>query len=563
MRAATFGCTVLLLVSAGLNAQQAPPLVTPGATATGAPGTRNQTTQSDTATRNGSATIRGRVVRAGTGEPLRRVQVRAIASESHSALTDADGRYELSNLPAGSYQLTASRGGFVEMQYGQKRPFRAGRSLALADGATFEKIDFVLEPGGVIAGRILDDAGEPVIGASVSVSRMTYINGRRQLLASGGDRSDDHGEFRIFDLSPGDYYVYAVLDSRSDAINAGLGYATTYYPGTSSHTEAQQVRLSAGEELSGIVFPLVATRMSSVSGVVRNVDGTPALLAMVIARPRSDDIAPMMGASFAGITKPDGSFAVANVPPGAYIVEARAVTNESMSSSTTDVVVNGRDVTGLTLQFARSSTLHGRVRFDTGKPPTDVTPERIRLFPMSVDAESFSSGSMPGPPRDDWTFEIRGVTGKRLIRGGDIRGTWRIKSVQLDSTDVTDTPIDFSRGDVAGLEVVLTSQKNELSGVVTNDRGATVTDATVVAFADDPAKWGPQTRFIESARVDQNGRFTIQSLPAGTYIVVATDDMEPGEERDPDVLEQLRSKGSRITLRDGDTRTMDVKVVSY
>jgi hypothetical protein len=110
---------------------------------------------------------------------------------------------------------------------------------------------------------------------------------------------------------------------------------------------------------------------------------------------------------------------------------------------------------------------------------------------------------------------------------------------------------------------VLTSQKIELSGVVTNDRGATVADATVVAFADDPEKWGPQTRFIESARLDQNGRFRIQSLPAGTYIVVATDDMEPGEERDPDVLEQLRSKGSRITLRDGDTRAIDVKVVSY
>jgi hypothetical protein len=303
--------------------------------------------------------------------------------------------------------------------------------------------------------------------------------------------------------------------------------------------------------------------MSSISGVVRNVDGTPALLAMVIARPRSGDVAPLMGTSFAAVTKPDGSFAVTNVAPGAYVVEARAVTNESLSSSDVDVVVNGRDVSGITLRFSRGGTLHGRIRFDTGRPPSDVTPERIRLFPASIDAESFSSGSMPGPPRADWSFEIRGVTGKRLIRGGDIRGTWRIKSVQLEGTDVTDAPIDFSSGDVNGLEVVLTSQKTELSGVVTNDRGVTVTDATVIAFADDPEKWGPQTRFIESARLDQNGRFRIQSLPAGAYVVVATDDMEPGEERDPEILEQLRSKGSRVTLRDGDIRTVDVKVVSY
>jgi hypothetical protein len=561
MRAATFGCTVLLLMPVALNAQQAPPpLATPGATTTGAPGTRNQKAEAES---TGSATIRGRVVRADTGEPLRRVQVRATASEPHTALTDADGRYELARLPAGSYQLSASRGGFVEMQYGQRRPFRAGRAVALTDGATFEKIDFALMPGGVIAGRILDDAGEPVIGASVSVSRMAYVNGRRQLIASGGDRSDDHGEFRIFDLPPAEYYVYATLDSQSDASNAGLGYATTYYPGTPSHTEAQQVRLNAGEELSGIVFPLVATRTSSISGVVRNVDGTPALLAMVIARPRSGDVAPMMGASFAAVTKPDGSYAVANVPPGAYSLEARAVTNDGMSSSAVDVVVTGRDVSDIALQFAASATLHGRIRFDTAKPPTDVAPGRIRLYPVALDLESFSFGSMPGPPRDDWTFEIKGVTGKRLIRGGDISGTWRIKSVRLEGTDVTDIPIDFSGGDVHGLDVVLTSQKIQLSGVVSNDRGATVTDATVIAFADDPEKWGPQTRFVESSRLDQNGRFKIESLPAGTYIVVATDDTEPGEERDPEVLAQLRSKGSRITLRDGETRTIDVKVVSY
>ena len=225
--------------------------------------------------------------------------------------------------------------------------------------------------------------------------------------------------------------------------------------------------------------------------------------------------------------------------------------------------MSGRDIGGVALQFGRSATARGRIRFDTGEPPRDMTPERIRLFPMSIDLESYSSGSMPGPPREDWTFEIKGVTGKRLIRGGDLRGTWRIKSVQLEGADVTDTPIDFTGGDVNGLEVLLTQQKTDLSGAVTNDRGETVTDATVIAFADDPEKWGQASRFIESVPLDQNGQFRLQSLPAGRYVVVAIDDLEPGEERDPEVLSQLRSKGSRVTLRDGETRKVDVKVVTY
>jgi len=562
MRAATFGATVLLLIPLALSAQQVPPSpVTPGAGTTGLAGTTKP--QQSGHEQTGSATIRGRVVRADTGEPLRRVQVRAIATESHTALTDDDGRYELTRLPAGSYQLTASKGGFVETQYRQRRPFRAGRALALADNAVLEKIDFTLAPGGVIAGHILDDAGERVIGASVSVSRLAYVNGRRQLMSSGGDRSDDRGEFRIFDLPPADYYVHATLDARSDTQGASLGYVPTYYPGTASHTEAQQVRLRASEELTGIVFPLVTTRTSSVSGVVRNNDGTAALLAMVIVRERSGAIAPMTGTSSAAVTKPDGSFTVANVPPGAYIVEAQAITNESRASATADVVVSGRDIGGVALQFGRSATAWGRIRFDTGEPPRDMTPERIRLFPMSIDLESYSSGSMPGPPREDWTFEIKGVTGKRLIRGGDLRGTWRIKSVQLEGADVTDAPIDFTGGDVNGLEVLLTQQKTDLSGAVTNEGGETVTDATVIAFADDPEKWGQASRFIESVPLDQNGQFRLHSLPAGRYVVVAIDDLEPGEERDPEVLSQLRSKGSRVTLRDGEKRKVDVKVVSY
>ncbi len=239
------------------------------------------------------------------------------------------------------------------------------------------------------------------------------------------------------------------------------------------------------------------------------------------------------------------------------------MTNEIRASTTADVVVSGRDIGGVALQFGRSATARGRIRFDTGEPPRDMTPERIRLFPTSIDLESYSSGSMPGPPREDWTFEIKGVTGQRLIRGGELRGTWRIKSVQLEGADVTDTPIDFTGGDVNGLEVLLTQQKTDLSGVVTNDRGETVTDATVIAFADDPEKWGPASRFIESFPLDQNGHFRLQSLPAGRYVVVAIDDVEPGEERDPEVLSQLRSKGSRVTLRDGETRKIDVKVVTY
>lgn len=122
--------------------------------------------------RAGSGAIRGRVVRADTGEPLRRVQVRvdewSTADQSGPAatMTDAEGRYELAQLPAGRYQLKATRGGYVEVAYGQRRPFERGRPLDLREGAVLQNIDFALPPGAVVTGRVVDETGEPRCGAS-------------------------------------------------------------------------------------------------------------------------------------------------------------------------------------------------------------------------------------------------------------------------------------------------------------------------------------------------------------------------------------------------------------
>jgi hypothetical protein len=90
--------------------------------------------------------------------------------------------------------------------------------------------------------------------------------------------------------------------------------------------------------------------------------------------------------------------------------------------------------------------------------------------------------------------------------------------------------------------------------------GGVALDATVIAFADDPGKWGPHSRFIESARPDQQGRFTIRRLPPGRYVAIAVGYLEPGEERDPDVLKAWREGGTPFTLSEGETQTLDLRL---
>jgi hypothetical protein len=109
----------------------------------------------------------------------------------------------------------------------------------------------------------------------------------------------------------------------------------------------------------------------------------------------------------------------------------------------------------------------------------------------------------------------------------------------------------------------LTQRLTTVSGGVSDDRGRVALDATVIAFADDPGKWGPHSRFIESARPDQQGRFTIRGLPPGRYVAIAVGYLEPGEERDPDVLAAWRHGGTAFTLSEGETHTLDLRLSPF
>ena len=168
-------------------------------------------------------------------------------------------------------------------------------------------------------------------------------------------------------------------------------------------------------------------------------------------------------------------------------------------------------------------------------------------------------GMRDGPVvRDDWTFELQGLRGRGFLRAGTM-SDWQMKRVRRDDVDVTDTPLDFA-ADVDGLEIELTQRLTTLSGNVSDERGGMALAATVIAFADDPEKWGPHSRFIASARPDQQGRFTISGLPPGRYLTIAVGYLEPGEERDPDVLERWREGATAFTLSEGEAHALDLRL---
>ena len=515
----------------------------------------------------GTATLRGRVVAADSGQPLRKAQVRVFAPdlrENRMTTTDGDGTYEFKELPAGRYTVMAQKGSYVNLQYGQLRPFEPGKPLEVLGGQTLEKIDFALPKGGVMTGRILDEFGEPLADAQVAAQRRQNIGGRRRLVPAGRPATtNDIGEFRLFAIPPGQYYVSATLRNMGGMIGDSddrSGYAPTYFPGTANMAEAQKVTIGLGQIVSDLDMALIQTRTARVTGFAVDSQGKP-MMGTVMAVPRGDSVMMMIGPP--GQIKPDGSFAINGLAPGIYMLHTNGPGgNESASA---EVTISGDDVNGIRLTAAPPSAASGRVVVDPAAA-TSLKTSTLRLIARPVQEDAIMFGPTPGPAavNDDLTFELKAAPGKmRIGLAGPITG-WAVRAVRYRDVDVTDSGIEFNANEnLADIEVEITNRLTDVSGRVTNSRGIAQKDFSVVVFPQDRDKWTPNSRYMRTSRPDQDGRFKVNGLPPGAYYVIALDYLDTsGDWSEPDALDRLRSNATTFSLNEGETKTVDLRIAS-
>jgi protocatechuate 3,4-dioxygenase beta subunit len=554
--------------------------------------------------------ISGRVLAANDGRPVRRARAYVSAPqlpEGRGTLTDDNGLFELTELPAGRYTLTVSKTGFVTLSYGQRRPLQAGTPLQLDEGQQMEGIEFRLPRGSVIAGRVLDELGDAMPGVSVRVMRYQYAQGERQLVPAGGAQTDDQGAYRVWGLNPGEYYINAVAQNfnfgpgrggpggrgatgpggrggpgrgyagggRGAAnvppgglLDSGVNdellkaYAPTYYPGVGSVNESRPVTVTVGQELLDVNFNLLLVRTAQVTGTVANADGSLAYSGQV-------SLAPETGAGAGGRGQPgvnfnsridwEGRFSIGNVPPGRYTLRARGTDTDPPLFAVQPLSVASGDATDIPVILFPGASIAGTVSFE-GTDPPDMS--RVRVTAPSAESEG-TLGPNPNARVDkDGNFTLDGVSaGSHWIRSAGQLNGWTLKSVLVNNRDIVDTPIDLRSGQALGnVGLIFTNKHQEINGTVTNEQGQPVTDFTVLAFGVDPDLWRPLARQIATARPDQNGKFQIRTLPPGNYYLVTVDPAEQGEWFEPAFLDQHRIAAARVTLGDGDIKTQDFKI---
>jgi hypothetical protein len=525
-----------------------------------------------------SGTIRGQVFNT-EGHPLAFALVRVISQkdEGQNFLTraGADGQFEFSGLPAGTFRLLASKVGYVPGAYGEEVPrsytaSSAGRSIDLAEGQVREGFNLKLGRWSGLAGQVLDEYGYPVQGASVQLLQIRYTRGRRQLVQTDGSNrtTDERGRYRIYAIAPGQYMVSAVVGA---VFTADLpGYVRSYSPGTPNASEAQIVSIGAAQEITGIDVMLSRVPTGRVAGRILNAAGAPSGAGSLTLRPSQRSSA-VTNVSVGARYLPDGQFEFPNVPPGEYVIQA----NRGQPNRWTEgefaalrVTVNGVDIRDLELQTSSGSSITGHFSFETSDPSKRPSASALEFKPQPADIDFSPSSNLASAAIEaDWTFRMAGVNGPRRLAVTRAPAGWALERILAHGIDVTDQPLFFGQDDQSlnDLEVVLTDRISQVNGMVSDQRGAPVTSGTVILFPIDRMRWYPASRYLRRAAVRADGTFATTGLPAGSYHAVAVrqvPNLGPDEWQDPEFLDTLVFGATTVTLGQGQSLTTNLQVAT-
>lgn len=558
----------------------------------------------------GTARIRGRVVAADRGTPMRRatVSLNAVmpppASRGQSvdvpigagragqplatmtprrATTDADGQFEFANLPAGSYRVFAAPAQYASqylgMSYGATRPSgpfwpEVGQTIELKEGQSLDKINIALPRGAIISGRVLDENGEPL--ARVQVFTLGFATGSSRGQRSGaGMSTDDLGQFRVWGLSPGEYVV--VADARGNTFVAPnappeteeerLGYVTTYYPGTADEGSAQRLRVKGGEETQGIDIRVGQARLYHVTGSVVDSKGSPLAGAngQLIRR------GPAAGGQpgFFAMADAKGQFQMRNIPPGEYRlvfnqqqigVPFSSTPPEPGERASVPISIAGADVDNVMVVTSTGTTITGQIVFEADPPAGGITGMRV----FATASTTNDGAGVPTPPpatvAEGYTFTLKGLMGEYLLRAGIVNQF--LKSVTVNGQDVTDVPREFKASD--RITMTLTSRVSTVEGNVTDTRDVDLAETGIMMFAEDKSSWRMNSIWTKRTSVDPKGHFRITGLMPGRYYIAAIPRQRlavPVADADVAFFEQLAKEATTVVVGVDDQRTVDLHML--
>ena len=532
----------------------------------------------------GFARLTGRVVARNDGAPVRRVLVRlsGVPQATQSAgperryiqrelETDDQGGFEFADLPGGSYSITVSRAnGFLELSRATQATVGEGRTLDLL---------VRLERTGAIAGRITDGHGDGVLGVEVQALRRKDFRGHVTLVPvhSARTATNDLGQFRLFNLPPGEYLVLAtpVYGSGNNETSRRSGFIATYYPGTQTRREARFVTVGSGTDSAEVDFSLASGTLARIAIDAVDSQGVPlgreasATLTLL-----SDEFHSSLTATRQATRQDGGRFVFSDIPAGDYsLIVSTSFRREE--AAYLNVTVDGD--ASVKVQTNAGARISGR--FVLQGPPRDRTVSNVVITatpPPAKYGPSYVNEALVHPQGTD-RFELTGLRGPMVLHA-QMTGVLLASITRAAGEDLAGKTLHFTgRETIDDLLVVFTTDRAEAEVTLTGLREPEDPEnVLVVLFADDPERWHAgwlhYTTIQASAEMPvrpasaNGGRperaFTLRLGPVvpGRYLIAAVPNPEVTNPTQPAVLERLRALAVPVTLAGGETTKVEVRI---
>jgi hypothetical protein len=570
-------CALSFLITAGLMLAQEPP---PPASA--------KTT----------GTVAGKVVNSTNGEPVRKVSVvlqrwNGGSGVSYSVQTDGNGRFLIDDVEPGEYVVVIERQGFLFKPPGAANA--PNPPLKLEKGQAVRDLSIGLTPLGVIAGRVFDEDGDPLRGASVTALQSYYRTGKRQLGGSNAattttndkafrnadvytlyylgsnaatNKTNDKGEFRLWGLRPGIFYLSAVGPANgSDSRYSKAG--GTYYPSSADASQAAPIELAAGAVVSGIDIRLRRMTIFNVRGTFAPGVFTPNIQMM-----------PRDSRSLSTLKLRAGQpFSFEGITPGGYLITGlhQAGGKRTYASHAVEVVNGDVDVGVLT--FLPGVDVSGVVQAEgaTARSPNlriTLQQDDLRMFGqvsagVNPDGSFLMHDVAPGvyqvivngaePRALGGQVDVGGVLGRDTYAVRSDSARVYVKSMRMRDRAAEDGYVDLTRGG-GQFALVLASDVGEVEGLARNGNGQPAARVLVTLVPQGGRAGRPD--LLRYAFSNDKGEFKIVNVPPVEYKMFAWEDVPEGAPQNAEFGKPFEKRGVLVKVGPNGHAKADVTVIS-
>ncbi len=469
------------------------------------------------------ATVSGRVTVGGQGQA--NVIVGLLANNFsrsaplHKAITDADGNYRIEGVPAGSYYVTPMASSLVFADSNGVN--RSGTALLLAEGEKVEGIDFILNRGCVITGKVTDSEGHPIIDQNIAVIPAEQAKPGTMDPSSTFFQTDDRGIYRVFGLRAGRYKVLAGRVEDGNYLIERTGYTRAFYPDATDESQAKIVELAEGEQASDIDIRLTrAPQGFSVSGSL--VDGT-TNQAIANARVGLERVTENSRQTFfpaSTVSNQKGEFQIEQVPPGTYSIVVQPQLDSDLRADPVDFQITDQDLTGLVVRASHGASIFGVVAVE-GIADADARAKlsNLRVFAWVQTPGGAGRGARPSPVAADGSFRIVGLAAGIVhlqVSALDYGRVSAVSRIERRGLVIPPPGMEIKQGEqISDLKILLNYGSGLVRGTVTFENGP---PAPGTRFMVRLAK--PGEDFARSWEVDARGHFLLDGVVPGNYDLI-------------------------------------------